>query len=179
MLVEVILILARSTPSSPLSKAILSCLSPSALAGLTSVHVSRDFVVGSALVAGGALIRLAAYKEMGKLFTFHLTLRESHELVTSGIYSVTRHPSYTGYWILAAGATMMSFGRGSIFRECGWLNTTPGRLFYAVYLFERISQSLHLAWRSRHEDEFLKQQFGEEWVEWKRKTPYKFFPYVW
>jgi protein-S-isoprenylcysteine O-methyltransferase Ste14 len=180
MLIELILILARCTPNSPLSQAIFSRLPASTLAGLASVRVTRDFVAGAALTTAGALIRLATYKEMGKLFTFHLTIRgDAHKLITSGIYSVVRHPSYTGYWILASGATLMSFGRGSVFRECGWLSTPAGRVFCACYLFERISQSLHLVWRAQHEDEFLKKQFGEDWLAWARRTPCKFVPYVW
>jgi len=179
MLAEVILILARSTPQSPLSRAILSRLPPTTLAGLASVRLTRDHVLGAALLLAGALVRLATYKEMGKLFTFHLTIREDHKLVTSGIYKYARHPSYTGFWMLALGTTLMTFGRGSVFRECGWLNTTSGRLFLAVYLFERISQAVHLVVRSNYEDEFLKSQFGQEWVDWARRTPYKFIPYVW
>lgn len=156
MMIEIVFILAYKTPNSAISKAILSKLSPRTRAGLAAVGITREFLAGTVLCVAGALIRLASYKEMGKLFTFHLTLRDSHKLVTSGPYAHVRHPSYTGFWVLLTGTSLMSFGRGSVFRECGWLQTTAGRAFMACYLFERISQALHLIPRSYHEDVFLK-----------------------
>ena len=156
MIVEIILILAYKTPNSPLSKAILSKLSPRTRAGLAVVGITREFLAGAVLSVAGALIRLATYKEMGKLFTFHLTLRESHKLITSGPYAYVRHPSYTGFWVLLTGTSLMSFGRGSVLKECGWLQTTFGRVCMACYLFERISQAIHLIPRSYYEDVCLK-----------------------
>ncbi|VDC02806.1 unnamed protein product [Peniophora sp. CBMAI 1063] len=180
MIAEIVLILVHKTRRRYLLPFILaSKLSPRTRAGLASVGVTRDLLVGAALCVAGSLIRLAAYKEMGKLFTFHLTLREEHKLITTGPYAHVRHPSYTGFWILAAGTSLMTFGRGSVFRECGWLQTTAGRAFLACYLFERVSQGIHLIPRAHYEDEFLKKQFGEEWEAWAKKTPQRFIPYVW
>ncbi|OAX34700.1 ICMT-domain-containing protein, partial [Rhizopogon vinicolor AM-OR11-026] len=64
-----------------------------------------DFTASTpALIAGccmcviGAAVRSHCYRTLGRLFTFELSIRQDHKLVTSGPYSIVRHPSYTGVW---------------------------------------------------------------------------------
>lgn len=54
----------------------------------------------------GASIRKLAYKEMGSQFTFEMSLKKKHRLVTSGVYSWVRHPSYTGLAFFITGSTL-------------------------------------------------------------------------
>ncbi|GKZ85280.1 hypothetical protein AnigIFM56816_011046 [Aspergillus niger] len=49
----------------------------------------------------GALLRLSAFKFLGRNFTFQLAQPDT--LVTGGLYRLVQHPSYTGLWLLAAG----------------------------------------------------------------------------
>lgn len=57
----------------------------------------------------GIVLRAGAEIQMGSNFT-HLIRTEhvnSHELVTSGIYSLFRHPSYTGWFYYCVGSELI------------------------------------------------------------------------
>ncbi|GAQ44078.1 unnamed protein product [Aspergillus niger] len=49
----------------------------------------------------GALLRLSAFKSLGRNFTFQLA--QPNTLVTGGLYRLVQHPSYTGMLFVAAG----------------------------------------------------------------------------
>lgn len=76
--------------------------------------------IGSFAVAFGAFIRLWCYRQLGCLFTFEITIQPGHALITSGPYSVVRHPSYTGIYLTLLGSTAVAFAPGAYLREC-WL----------------------------------------------------------
>ncbi|MCU0536321.1 MAG: isoprenylcysteine carboxylmethyltransferase family protein [Hydrococcus sp. Prado102] len=58
--------------------------------------------VGIAAIASSILINQAAVVTLGKFFD-RLTIKPEHQLVTSGIYSLVRHPIYLSYILLFAG----------------------------------------------------------------------------
>ena len=63
--------------------------------------VSWTYYVGFSLALGFQLLRSAAMWTAGRSFTHHLVMHKDpgHKLITEGVYSVLRHPSYTGwYW---------------------------------------------------------------------------------
>lgn len=65
--------------------------------------------VGLALVLGGQVLRSAAMWKAGSHFT-HLVAedrREGHDLVTTGVYSSLRHPSYTGWFWWSVGMQLL------------------------------------------------------------------------
>lgn len=92
---EVAVTLANYAPSLLVSKTILSNL---IFAGGSAerIHLSSSFFFGSFMTTMGAWIRYKCYKTLGKLFTFEMTIGKDHALITSGPYSVVRHPAYTG-----------------------------------------------------------------------------------
>jgi protein-S-isoprenylcysteine O-methyltransferase len=53
----------------------------------------------------GEGLRIAAFFTCRKNFTHLVRYRKvpGHELVTNGIYSIFRHPSYTGYFYFSVG----------------------------------------------------------------------------
>lgn len=66
-------------------------MSPDSIGLPTSIQLW----IGMVAVWIGGAIRIACYRELGRLFTYELTIREKHRLVTSGPYSIVRHPSYS------------------------------------------------------------------------------------
>ena len=56
-----------------------------------------------ALAAALALFRLT-HKALGRMWSVSLQLKQDHKLVTSGIYRRVRHPMYSAFWLMAAGA---------------------------------------------------------------------------
>lgn len=55
------------------------------------IRITPIFLVGWFFALSGGLIRLASYRALGKLFTFELSIRKDHKLITSGPYSMVRY----------------------------------------------------------------------------------------
>lgn len=62
-------------------------------------------LIGVGLIIIGLLFRHLAMKTCGESFSHIITTqsRQSHKLITNGIYSISRHPSYVGVFYFAIG----------------------------------------------------------------------------
>ncbi|TVY30742.1 Protein-S-isoprenylcysteine O-methyltransferase [Lachnellula hyalina] len=108
---------------------------------------------GILLIILGQTIRAIAMIQAGRNFS-HLvahTKRSEHQLVTSGLYSVLRHPSYFGYFWWAIGTQL----------ACGNAVCLVG---YAGVLW------LFFARRIVGEEELLIKFFGQEYVGFRERT---------
>ncbi|KAI0685303.1 hypothetical protein BC835DRAFT_1457646 [Cytidiella melzeri] len=135
---------------------------------------SPETIVGCVILLLGTFLRLHCYDRLARAFTFELTLRENHKLITDGAYSIVRHPSYTGIYGLFIGNLLINYGRGN----SDWR--------VVMFLILGLIQLINISWspfvmvkRSIAEDQVLKNHFGEEWVKWKEIVPYRLFPGVW
>lgn len=65
--------------------------------------------VGGVIVIGGLYMRHLAMKQCSDSFNHYIaTVRKPHhKLVTSGVYSILRHPSYLGFWLYAIGTQLL------------------------------------------------------------------------
>src|SRR5262249_5661683 len=59
--------------------------------------------IGVALFAIGGVLRLWPVFVLGRRFSGLVAIQSGHTLVTTGIYSVIRHPSYLGLFVNALG----------------------------------------------------------------------------
>ncbi|KAI1789398.1 hypothetical protein LXA43DRAFT_948710 [Ganoderma leucocontextum] len=174
---EIAAILARAYPAHPLSAPILARL----FADPNRAHalaLSTPFVVGGLLLVAGARIRKACYSTLGKFFTFQLALFKEHKLVTWGPYAVVRHPSYSGLLLGIAGIATVGLGPGSYLYESGALANRWVAGSAAVWALWWVSVVGGVVRRVSKEDEVLKNEFGKEWEEWAKRTPYKLVPYL-
>lgn len=129
------------------------------------------------LIYLGTFVRLSAYGELGRHFTFHLAA--PGQLVTSGIYRWIQHPSYTGLALVSVGcahlfmqfngtlACWISESTLAQLQQWGPFVVAGVSLFGLCVLFARV----------RDEEEMLRQQFGEEWEKWHRSTK-RFIPFL-
>ena len=141
------------------------------------IRLTPTFMVGWILLTTGALVRKACYREMGKHFTFEITIQKDHRLVTSGPYAIVRHPSYSALCMVAAGSILCFFGTGSWLNECGALGSVFGRAFALVWAVDILFVPLVMLFsRVKTEDGMLKSTFGKEWEEWAKRTPYAVIP---
>jgi protein-S-isoprenylcysteine O-methyltransferase Ste14 len=111
---------------------------------------------GLALFITGVALRTWAFVYLGRFFSIFLTIQKDHRLVTDNIYSLVRHPSYTGLLVRSLGWTLVF---RSLFGLAAWLGLL-------IFLTRRI----------RHEERVLASEFGEEWEEYGRRTPWRIVP---
>lgn len=106
--------------------------------------------IGISLIVSGILVNQIAVKTLGKFFD-RLTIKNEHQLVTSGIYSKVRHPIYTSYLLLFVGfCTLLQ----------SWLSLAALILVCLVWFGNRISI----------EENMLIEEFGENYNTYKQQT---------
>ncbi len=109
---------------------------------------------GVLLYFPGILLYLWAYTVLGKMYSassaLGATLYKNHMLIREGPYGIVRHPMYLGVLTAVVGALL-------IFRT------------WAMVLFA--SSSFVVIIRARREDELLSQEFGNEWLEYRKRVP--------
>lgn len=148
-----------------------------AQAGMLEVHLTTAFVVGWILLAAGSNLRLICYRHLGRHFTFELALRKDHKLITTGPYTVVRHPAYTGSVMALSGIALIQLAPGSFWAEGLQLWSTLGGMAVAfAWLAILLIMPLGIIARTSAEDDVLRDTFQEQWAEWARKTPYKLVP---
>jgi len=143
-----------------------------------AIRITPIFVVGTVLNWIGSLIRISCYKTLGRLFTFELSLRDNHKLITHGLYSYIRHPSYLGLYVYLSGLLMCQMGEGSWMYECGLFKTGFGAFLGGAWILLLGNFFVHILFRMGIEDGILRKEFGKEWDAWAERTPYKVLPLI-
>lgn len=175
-LCEALSVLANAYPS-PEATSMLSWLARDPQ-GATNIRVTPVWLAGCALMCIGQAFRIACHHTLGKFFTWELTVKSDHKLMTTGPYAIVRHPSYTGMFVGIIGASLCQLGPGSWARECGWLGTTTGKIITGVWMSYLVGVVVMLTSRVPVEDRVLRKEFGEEWEAWTKKTPYALIPFI-
>lgn len=104
-----------------------------------------------AMLVFGMILRWTAILSLGKAFSVNVAIRPEQKVYQSGLYSVLRHPSYTGL-LLALVAVGLS--------ERNWIS-------FAVVL---IPTTAALLYRIHVEESALQEAFGAEYVSYSRRT---------
>jgi len=105
---------------------------------------------GVLLFAVGGALRLWPVFILGRRFSGLVAIQPGHQLVTDGVYSVIRHPSYLGFLI-------SSLGWALAFRS------VIGVLLTALMLLPLIA-------RIRAEEAMLSRHFGDEYAAYRART---------
>jgi protein-S-isoprenylcysteine O-methyltransferase Ste14 len=116
------------------------------------------FVIGAAVTVGGLLFAVWARQHLGRNWSSSVTIKKSHELITTGPYALVRHPIYTGILTGFLGtAVALSQVRGVI-----------GFVLIFVVLCAKL----------RMEEEWMRSQFGKTYDTYTHQTaaliPYLF-----
>jgi protein-S-isoprenylcysteine O-methyltransferase Ste14 len=108
------------------------------------------FWLGVALTWIGIAFAIWARATLGRNWSGMVEVKQEHKLVIAGPYRIVRHPIYSGILLALLGT---AFGIGEL------------RSFAALPLF-------FIAWRtkSRHEEQFMQQQFGQDYVTYQSKV---------
>jgi protein-S-isoprenylcysteine O-methyltransferase Ste14 len=116
------------------------------------------FWIGAALTVSGLLFAVWAREHLGRNWSSPVTIKQDHELITTGPYAVLRHPIYTGILAGFLGvAIALSEVRGLVVFV----------LFFLVF-WAKLSK----------EEQWMRSQFGETYAAYVHRTaalvPYLF-----
>jgi len=134
------------------------------------------FLVGFFLTLCGACVRWFSYRALGPLFTFEVSIHDQHKLITTGPYSIVRHPSYIGSVCVYTGILLCVFGSGSWIYECGWWDLVSVKIFAMFVTAISASFVSLLLSRMGAEDKMMQKEFGPQWDAWAKNVPYKLVP---
>lgn len=107
------------------------------------------------LVIRAVTVGSAAHGTSGR----NTNAQKAENLNTTGPYACVRHPLYVGNYLLFLGVCLLTGV---------WWFVVMGSLIYWLY-YERIMYA---------EEEFLRDKYGEEYVQWASRTP-AFLPALW
>lgn len=113
--------------------------------------------IGVAICALGIAFAVWARMHLGRNWGQPMTLKEGHELVTTGPYRFIRHPIYTGILLATLGSALAV--------STLWLMAFGISGAYFVY-------------SARTEERLMMQQFPNEYAEYKKRTK-ALIPFFW
>src|SRR5579863_7100289 len=108
------------------------------------------FWLGAAITVAGLLFAVWAREHLGSNWSRSVTIKQGHELITTGPYAVVRHPIYTG---ILAGFLGMAIA----------ISEVRGFLAFALIF-------LALWLKLRMEEQWMRAQFGETYANYARHT---------
>jgi protein-S-isoprenylcysteine O-methyltransferase Ste14 len=113
---------------------------------------SAPLAVMGTVVAVAALVMFhLTHKALGRNWSVSLQMRESHKLVTEGIYNRIRHPMYSAFWLWAIAQALLL---------PNWVAGFSGIIgFGALYLL-----------RVGDEEQMMLDTFGEEYRTYMGRT---------
>ncbi|KAK1220180.1 hypothetical protein PQX77_017083 [Marasmius sp. AFHP31] len=155
-------------------------------------HTSPIAIFGLLVGIAGCLLRISAYRALGKGFTYEIPdvtkgTPPAPKLVTTGPYTIVRHPSYTGLWMIAMGLPLYHLSLGSWVVESGFFDwkveigafgMAVGRILAYAWVIAALAAPTLLTMRAGYEDVLMKKEFGSQWESWRARVKYRVIPWV-
>jgi protein-S-isoprenylcysteine O-methyltransferase Ste14 len=107
--------------------------------------------LGVVFLAGALFLFWRAHADLGLNWSPSLEIREKHELITSGIYGLIRHPMYASQWLWVIAQPLLLQNW-----VAGWLNLL---VFIPFYLL-----------RVKAEEQLMIGQFGDQYLAYMKKV---------
>jgi protein-S-isoprenylcysteine O-methyltransferase Ste14 len=108
------------------------------------------FWLGAAITVGGLLFAVWARLHLGRNWSRSVTIKQGHELITTGPYALARHPIYTG---ILTGFLGMAIA----------ISQVRGLIVFVLIL-------LALWLKLRMEEKWMRSQFGESYAAYAHHT---------
>jgi protein-S-isoprenylcysteine O-methyltransferase Ste14 len=108
------------------------------------------FYSGAVITVAGLLFSVWARRHIGANWSRSVTIKENHELITSGPYALVRHPIYTGLLTALLGSAIA-------------LTQFRGLIAFALFF-------ISLWYKLRLEEKWMRAQFGETYISYSRRV---------
>lgn len=108
-------------------------------------------VLGVILAAFGIWLFWRSHADLGRNWSPVLELRESHGLVTNGVYARVRHPMYSAILLITA-AQAAFIGN--------WIAGPAGLIAFTILYIDRVGA----------EEKMMAQRFGTDWTRYVART---------
>lgn len=117
-----------------------------------------DYSFVPALAWAGAIVFALAlwlfyrtHQQLGRNWSVSLDIREKHKLVTTGVYTLVRHPMYSAFWMWAIAQALLL---------PNWVAGLAGIIGFGALFFGRVFE----------EERLMLQAFGDEYRAYMRRT---------
>jgi protein-S-isoprenylcysteine O-methyltransferase Ste14 len=107
--------------------------------------------VGVLFIILALIVFWRAHADLKTNWSPSLEIREKHELITNGVYSIIRHPMYASQWLLVIAQPLLLQNW-----LAGWLNLIIFIFFYSL--------------RVRAEEKMMLDTFGAQYQEYMQKV---------
>lgn len=127
------------------------------VAGLVSIFIGTNYgsvtvrVMGAAISVVGTFVFIAAVQTMRDSWRAGVSKTDKTELITNGIYQISRNPAFLGFDLLYIGTLLMFFN---------WVLCVLTVFAVIMYHLQIVSV----------EEEFLLAAFGNEYLQYKKKV---------
>jgi protein-S-isoprenylcysteine O-methyltransferase Ste14 len=101
-------------------------------------------VIGTALLVVSIWLLIRAHRDLGRNWSPTLETVENHQLVTSGVYGVIRHPIYAAVWLMVLAQPLLLHN---------WIVGFAGIVLFAPVFFLRVPA----------EEKMMIEHFGDEY----------------
>ncbi len=126
-------------------------------AGLVSIFIGISHspaavrVIGAVMSVAGTIVFIAAVRTMRDSWRAGVSKTDKTELITNGIYQISRNPAFLGFDLLYIGTLLMFFN---------WILCILTVFAVIMYHLQIVSV----------EEEFLLAAFGNEYLQYKKKV---------
>lgn len=107
--------------------------------------------LGVLILAGAIFVFWRAHADLGLNWSPSLEIREKHELITRGIYSMIRHPMYASQWLWVIAQPLLLQN---------WIAGFLNLLVFIPFYFLRVQA----------EEQMMKEKFGDQYHAYMQKV---------
>jgi protein-S-isoprenylcysteine O-methyltransferase Ste14 len=107
--------------------------------------------LGVFLFAASLWLFYRTHKDLGRNWSVSLDIRESHKLITNGVYALVRHPMYSAFWLWAVAQALLL---------PNWVAGFAGIVGFGALFFGRVGE----------EERLMCDTFGDEYRAYMRRT---------
>jgi protein-S-isoprenylcysteine O-methyltransferase Ste14 len=107
--------------------------------------------LGTLVLIGAMALLYRTHRDLGRVWSITLEIRNQHTLVTRGIYETLRHPMYSAHWLWVISQALLL---------PNWIAGFSGLVGFGVLFFGRVGQ----------EERMMLETFGDEYRAYMART---------